>query len=70
MSDPSGETIASLVVQVTALRGQVRAITETLDRAGLAAGVNLAEKYRDLARAVTDALGRSPHGPAAPTGST
>jgi hypothetical protein len=63
---PSGETIASLVVQVTALRGQVRAINETLHRAGLTDGVNLAEKYQDLTRAVTAALGKPPHGPAAP----
>jgi hypothetical protein len=35
-------------------------------RCHLADGVYLAEKYPDLARAVTDALGNPPHGPAAP----
>jgi hypothetical protein len=70
-ADPSpralGESLAALAVQVADLRGQVRAINERLDRAGLHADLNLADWFEDLAQTVTDALDTAaPRGPAAP----
>jgi hypothetical protein len=65
-SSPSGEAIAHLAVRVAALRGQVRIISERLDRAGLTGDLNLADRFADLARTVTEALDTPPHGPAAP----
>ena len=51
-----GESLAALAVQVAALRGQVNAINERLDQAGLCADVNLAARFEDLAQTVADAL--------------
>jgi hypothetical protein len=49
------------------LRGQVRAINDRLDRAGLRADLNLAARCEDLAQTVADALdAAAPLGPAAP----
>ena len=62
-----GESLAALAVQLADLRGQVRAINERLDQAGLHAGLNLAARFEDLARTVADALdSAAPGGPAAP----
>ncbi len=62
-----GESLAALTVQVADLRGQVRAINERLDQAGLRAGVNLAARFEELAQTVADALdAAAPRGPAAP----
>ena len=62
-----GESLAALAVQVADLRGQVRAINERLDQAGLRAGLNLAARFEDLAQTVADALdAAAPRGPAAP----
>jgi hypothetical protein len=62
-----GESLAALAIQVADLRGQVRAINERLDRAGLRAGLDLADRFEDLAQTVTDALdAAAPRGPAAP----
>jgi hypothetical protein len=66
--DPSqaADTAAALAVQVAALRGQVRLISERLDRAGLTGDLNLADRFADLARTVNQALDSPPYGPAAP----
>ena len=62
-----GESLAALAAQLADLRGQVRAINERLDRAGLRADLNLAARFEDLAQTVTDALdAAAPRGPAAP----
>ena len=62
-----GESLAALAAQLADLRGQVRAINERLDQAGLRAGLNLAARFEDLAQTVADALeSAAPHGPAAP----
>jgi hypothetical protein len=54
-------------VQVADLRGQVRAINERLDQAGLHAGLNLAARFEDLAQTVAGALdAAASRGPAAP----
>jgi hypothetical protein len=63
----AADTTAALAVQVAALRGQVRAIFARLDRAGLTGDLNLADRFAELARTVTEALDSPPHGPAAPT---
>jgi hypothetical protein len=62
-----GESLAALAAQVADLRGQVRAINERLDQAGLRADLNLADRFEDLAQTVADALdAAAPRGPAAP----
>jgi hypothetical protein len=71
-ADPSpralGESLAALAAQVADLRGQLRAITDRLDQAGLSAGVNLAARFEELAGTVAGALdAASPRGPAAPS---
>jgi hypothetical protein len=70
-ADPSpralGESLAALAGQLADLRGQVRAINERLDQAGLRAGLNLADRLEDLAQIVADALdAAAPRGPATP----
>ncbi len=70
-ADPSpralGESLAALAAQVAELRGQVRALHERLDQAGLHADLNLAARFEDLAQTVADALdAAAPRGPAAP----
>ena len=62
-----GESLAALAVQVADLRGQVRAINERLDQAGLGVGLDLAARFEDLAQTTADALeAAAPRGPAAP----
>jgi hypothetical protein len=62
------ESLAALAAQLADLRGQIRAINERLDQAGLRAGLNLAARFEDLARTVADALhAAAPHAPAAPS---
>jgi hypothetical protein len=62
-----GESLATLAVQVAALRGQVAMINARLDQAGLDPGLNLAGRFEELAQAVADALdAAAPRGPAAP----
>ena len=62
-----GESLAALAAQLADLRGQVRAINERLDQAGLRADLNLADRFEDLAQTVADALdAAAPRGPAAP----
>ena len=57
----------SLAAQVADLRGQIRALNERLDQAGLHADLNLAARFDQLAQTVTDALDTAaPRGPAAP----
>ena len=70
-ADPSpralGESLAALAVQVAALRGQIHAINQRLDQAGIHADLNLADRFDQLAQAVADALDTAgPRGPAAP----
>jgi hypothetical protein len=70
-ADPSpralGESLAALAAQVADLRGQIHAINERLDQAGLHADLNLAARFEDLAQTFADALDiASPRGPAAP----
>ena len=70
-ADPSpralGESLAALAAQVADLRGQIRAINERLDQAGLHADLNLAARFEELAQTVADALDTAaPRGPAAP----
>ena len=71
-ADPSprtlGESLAALAAQVADLRGQIQAINDRLDRAGLRGGLNLAARFEDLAQTVTGALdAAAPRGPAAPS---
>ncbi|HEY6316003.1 MAG TPA: hypothetical protein VIY52_35065 [Streptosporangiaceae bacterium] len=62
-----GESLAALAIQVADLRGQIHAINERLDQAGLHADLNLAARFEELAQTVTDALNTAaPRGPAAP----
>jgi len=62
-----GESLAALAAQVADLRGQIRAINDRLDQAGLTAGLNLATRFEDLAQTVTDTLDTaSLRGPVAP----
>ena len=62
-----GESLAALAAQLADLRGEIRAINERLDQAGLRAGLNLAARFEDLAQTVADALdAAAPRGPAAP----
>ena len=70
-ADPSpralGESLAALAAQVADLRGQLHALNERLDQAGLHADLNLAARFDQLAQTVTDALDTAaPRGPAAP----
>jgi hypothetical protein len=62
-----GESLAALAVQVADLRGQVHALNERLDQAGLHADLNLAARFDQLAQTVTEALDTAaPRGPVAP----
>ncbi len=62
-----GESLAALAAQLADLRGEIRAVNERLDQAGLRAGVNLAARFEELAQTVTGALdAAAPHVPAAP----
>ena len=62
-----GESLAALAAQLADLRGEIRAINERLDQAGLRADLNLADRFEDLAQTVADALdAAAPRGPAAP----
>jgi hypothetical protein len=62
-----GESLAALAAQIADLRGQIRAIGERLDQAGLSADVNLAARFEELAQTVAGALETAaPRGPAAP----
>ena len=62
-----GESLAALAAQVADLRGQIRALNERLDQAGLHAGLNLAARFEELAGTVAEALdAAAPRGPAAP----
>ena len=51
-----GESLAALAAQLADLRGQVQAINDRLDQAGLHADLNLAARFEDLAQTVADAL--------------
>jgi hypothetical protein len=62
-----GESLAALAAQLADLRGEIRAINERLDQAGLCADLNLADRFEDLAQTVADALdAAAPRGAAAP----
>ena len=50
------ESLAALAAQLADLRGEIRAINERFDQAGLRADLNLADRFEDLAQAVADAL--------------
>ena len=66
--DALSESLAALAVQVAALRGQIGAINERLDSAGLRDGLNLAARFEELAQTVADTLeAAAPRGPAAPS---
>jgi hypothetical protein len=70
--DPSprvlSESLAALAAQVADLRGQIQAINDRLDQAGLRGGLNLAARLEDLAQTVTGALdAAAPRGPATPS---
>jgi hypothetical protein len=61
------ESLAALAAQLADLRGQVHALNQRLDRAGLRPEVNLAARFEDLARTVAGTLeAAAPRGPAAP----
>jgi len=61
------ESLAALAAQVADLRGQIHALNQRLDQAGLHAGLNLAARFEELAGTVADALdAAAPHEPAAP----
>ena len=58
-----GESLAALAAQLADLRGQIHALNERLDQAGL----NHAARFEELAATVADALDTAaPCGPAAP----
>ena len=62
------ESLAALAAQVADLRGQVRLLSQRLDRAGLRGDLDLAARFEDLARTVASALdAAAPRGPAAPS---
>jgi hypothetical protein len=62
-----GESLAALAGQLADLRGQVSALNERLDQAGLRPGLDLAARFEDLARTVTGTLeAAARRGPAAP----
>ena len=66
-SQALNESLAALAVQVAALRGQVRLINTRLDQAGLRGDLDLAARFEELARTVSDALdAAAPRGRAAP----
>jgi hypothetical protein len=56
-----GESLAALAVQLADLRGQVRAINERLDQAGLHAELSLAARFENLAQTVADTLEAARH---------
>ncbi len=63
-----GESLAALAAQLADLRGQVNAINERLDQAGLRADLNLAARFEELAQTVAGTLDAAgPRGPAAPS---
>jgi hypothetical protein len=63
-----GESLAALAAQLADMRGQIRAINERLDQAGLHAGLNLAARFEDLTRTVAAALEvAASRGPTAPS---
>jgi hypothetical protein len=71
-ADPSpralSQSLAALAAQLADMRGQVHAINERLDQAGLHADLNLAARFDQLAQTVADALDdTAPRGPAAPS---
>ncbi len=71
-ADPSpralAESLAALAAQLADLRGQIRALNQRLDQAGLRDGLNLAARFEDLAQTVADAFeAAAPGGPAAPS---
>jgi hypothetical protein len=62
-----GESLAALAAQVADLRGQMALTNERLDRAGLSGDLDLAARFEELTRTVTDALdAAAPAGSAAP----
>ena len=62
-----GETLAALAAQVADLRGQIRAINDRIDQAGVRGDLDLAARFEDLAQTVAGALdAAAPRGPAAP----
>jgi hypothetical protein len=65
-SQSGDATTAALAVQVAALRGQVRAIFARLDKAGLTGELNIADRFAELARTVTDTLDSPVRGATAP----
>ena len=70
-ADPSpralSESLAALAAQVADLRGQIRALNERFDQAGLHADLNLATRFEELAGTVANSLdAAAPCGPAAP----
>ena len=61
------ESLGALAAQLADLRGQIRAINDRLDQAGLHPGLNLAARFENLAQTVAGTLdAASPRGPAAP----
>jgi len=63
-----GESLAALAAQLADLRGQIRALGDRLDQAGLRPGLDLTARFEELAGTVTGALeAATPGGPAAPT---
>jgi hypothetical protein len=71
-ADPSpralGESLAALAAQLADLRGQVRALGDRLDQAGLRPGLDLAARFEELTGTVAGALkAAAPGGPAAPS---
>ena len=62
-----GESLAALAAQLADLRGQIHAVNERLDEAGLRPDLNLAARLEDLAQTVAGTLdAAAPRGPAAP----
>ncbi len=62
-----GQSLAALALQLADLRGQVGALDERLDQAGLRPGLDLAARFEDLARTVAGTLeAAARRGPAAP----
>jgi len=63
----TGESLAALASALADVRGQVLAVNERLDAAGLTGDLNLAERFEALSKTVADALdAMAPKGPPAP----
>ena len=63
----AGESLAALAAQIADVRGQVLAVNQRLDAAGLTGDLNLADRFEELSHTVAEALAAiAAAGPPAP----